>query len=87
MYIFSILEFVLPKLKQFRELTTTYPATFEYMSMEIWLETLDNMIEQIETRMVKVNRRLKKQFGDQAEFSKKVKDVIKTDANGNVSVD
>jgi hypothetical protein len=46
-----------------------------------------NMIEQIETRMVKVNRRLKKQFGDQAEFSKKVKDVIKTDANGNVSVD
>lgn len=46
---FTILEFVLPKLKRFRELTTTYPATFEYMSMETWLETLDNMIEQIET--------------------------------------
>jgi len=46
-----------------------------------------NMIEQIETRMVKVNRRLKKQFGDQTEFSKKVKEVIKSDANGNVSVD
>ena len=46
---FTILGFVLPKLKQFRELTTTYPATFEYMSMETWLETLDNMIEQIET--------------------------------------
>lgn len=46
---FTILEFVLPKLKRFRELTTTYPATFEYVSMETWLETLDNMIEQIET--------------------------------------
>ena len=46
---FVILDFVLPKLKRFRELTTTYPATFEYMSMETWLETLDNMIEQIET--------------------------------------
>lgn len=46
-----------------------------------------NMIEQIETRMVKVNRRLKKQFGDKSEFSKKVKEVIKCDANGNVSVD
>lgn len=45
------------------------------------------MIEQIETRMVKVNRRLKKIFSDKSEFSNKVKDVIKTDANGNVSVD
>lgn len=46
-----------------------------------------NMIEQIETRMVKVNRRLKKQFGDKDQFAKKVKEVIKADSNGNVSVD
>jgi hypothetical protein len=46
---FLILEFALPKLKQFRKMTTSYPATFEYMSMETWLETLDNMIEEIET--------------------------------------
>jgi hypothetical protein len=45
------------------------------------------MIEQIESRMIKINRRLKKQFGDQATFSKKVKDVMVADANGNVSVD
>lgn len=46
-----------------------------------------NMIEQIENRMVKVNRRLKKQFGDQAAFEKKVKESVQADANGNVSVD
>lgn len=46
---FLILDFVLPKLKKFRETTTSYPADFPYMSMETWLETLDNMIEQIET--------------------------------------
>ena len=46
---FTILEFVLPKLKKFREMTNSYPVTFEYISMETWLETLDNMIEQIET--------------------------------------
>lgn len=46
---FTILEFVLPKLKLFREMTTSYPVTFEYVSMETWLETLDNMIEEIET--------------------------------------
>ena len=46
---FTILEFVLPKLKKFREMTTSFPTTFEYTSMETWLETLDNMIEEIET--------------------------------------
>ena len=46
---FTILEFVLPKLKKFREITTSYPVTFEYISMETWLEILDNMIEEIET--------------------------------------
>jgi len=45
------------------------------------------MIEQIETRMIKVNRRLKKQFGDQSAFEKKVKEDVESDANGNVSVD
>jgi hypothetical protein len=46
-----------------------------------------NMIEQIENRMIKVNRRLKKQFGDQTTFEKKVKEAVESDANGNVSVD
>jgi hypothetical protein len=46
-----------------------------------------NMIEQIENRMIKVNRRLKMQFGDQATFEKKVKEVVESDTNGNVSVD
>lgn len=45
---FVILDFVLPKLKRFREMTTSYPATFEW-SMETWLKTLDNMIEEIES--------------------------------------
>jgi hypothetical protein len=45
------------------------------------------MIEQIENRMIKVNRRLKKQFGDQGAFEKKVKEAVESDANGNVSVD
>lgn len=46
---FTILEFVLPRLKQFRELTTSYPSDFPYNSMETWLETLDYMIQEIET--------------------------------------
>lgn len=46
---FTILEFVLPRLKQFRKMTVSYPATFESISMETWLEILDNMIEEIET--------------------------------------
>ena len=37
--------------------------------------------------MIKVNRRLKKQYGDQTTFQNKVKDAIQADANGNVSVD
>ena len=48
---FTILEFVLPKLKKFREMTNSYPVTFEYISMETWLEILDNMIKEIESSL------------------------------------
>jgi len=45
------------------------------------------MIEHIEARTIKVNRRLKKQFTSQAQFSEKAKKDLSHDANGNVSVD
>ena len=46
-----------------------------------------NMIEHIEKRTIKVNRRLKKQFPTHALFSEQAKKELVHDANGNVSVD
>jgi len=45
------------------------------------------MIENIEKRMIKINRRIKKNFKDQAEVENKIKETLKADQNGNVSVD
>lgn len=46
-----------------------------------------NMIESIEKKMIKINRKLVKQFGSKAELEKKINAEIQTDKNGNVSVD
>ena len=46
-----------------------------------------NMIESIEQKMIKINRKLVKKFGTQAELEKKINSEIETDKNGNVSVD
>jgi hypothetical protein len=45
-----------------------------------------NTIEQIEKKMIKINRKLRKQFSE-AELDKKIKEDLKTDVNKNVSVD
>ena len=42
----TILKFVLPRLKRFKECTIGYPSEFE--SHEAWLECIDEMIENIE---------------------------------------
>ena len=42
---FQILEFTLPRLKQFRETCTNYPAD---LSMDLWKEELAEMIKEIE---------------------------------------
>lgn len=44
-------------------------------------------IEQIEKKMIKVNRRLKKQFPDFNTFDQKLRQEVTSDVNGNVSVD
>lgn len=46
-----------------------------------------NTIEQIEQKMIKINRRLKKTFTSEQEFEKKLKDNLPADVNGNVTVD
>jgi hypothetical protein len=45
------------------------------------------MIENTEKRMIKINRRIKKNFKDKAEVDKKIQESLNPDANGNVSVD
>ena len=45
------------------------------------------MIESIERKMIKINRKLVKQFGTKADLEKKIASEIKSDENGNVSVD
>jgi CRISPR/Cas system CSM-associated protein Csm2 small subunit len=42
----TILQFVLPRLKRFRECTIGYPSEFE--SLENWTECLDKMIDNID---------------------------------------
>ena len=37
--------------------------------------------------MIKINRRLKKEFKNQAELETKIKTDLNADANGNISVD
>ena len=46
-----------------------------------------NMIESIERKMIKINRKLVKQFATKADLEKKISSEIKSDQNGNVSVD
>ena len=46
-----------------------------------------NMIEHIETRTVKINRRLKKLYPNQKDLKEKIDNEIKSDANGNITVD
>ena len=46
-----------------------------------------NTIEQIEKKMIRINRRLKKMFSSENELQNKIKDEMKADGNGNVSVD
>ena len=46
-----------------------------------------NMIEKIEKRTIRVNRRLKREFGDRDKLDKIIKEEITPDDNGNVSVD
>jgi len=46
-----------------------------------------NQIEMIETKMIKINRRLKQQFKGLDSFDKKLKADVKADKNGNVTVD
>jgi NADPH-dependent 7-cyano-7-deazaguanine reductase QueF-like protein len=46
-----------------------------------------NTIEQIEKKMIKINRRLKKEFKSKEELENKIKQDLSADANGNVSVD
>ena len=45
------------------------------------------MIESIEKKMIRINRKLVKQFGTKEELEKKILGDIKADDNGNVSVD
>ena len=42
----TILQFVLPRLKRFRECTIGYPSEFE--SLEAWTDCLDKMIDNID---------------------------------------
>lgn len=44
-------------------------------------------IEQIEAKMIKINRKLKKKFKNESEFASKLKENITADKNGNVTVD
>lgn len=47
-----------------------------------------NVIENIEKRLIKMNRKLKIKFGQNQEaFEKQLAEEVKPDANGNISVD
>jgi len=46
-----------------------------------------NVIESIENKMIKVNRKIKRVFKDENELDSKIKECVTADANGNVSVD
>ena len=46
-----------------------------------------NMIEQIEAKTIKINRKLVKKFGTTDNLKKQINEQITSDANGNVSVD
>ena len=46
-----------------------------------------NVIESIESRLIKMNRKLKRQFANQATFDDVLKKEIPPDKNGNITVD
>ena len=46
-----------------------------------------NVIESIESRLIKMNRKLKRQFASQAAFDDMLKKEIPPDKNGNITVD
>ena len=46
-----------------------------------------NIIESIESKTIKINRKLKREFKDEKELDEKLKSALKPDKNGNVSVD
>ena len=47
----------------------------------------NNIMELIEKRLVVMNRTLKRKFGDEAKFTKKLREEVEPDENGNVSCD
>ena len=58
----------------------------EYVVLDL-KKVPQNTIEQIERKIIKVNRKIKNQFPNKGEFEKKVKESIEADGNKNVSVD
>lgn len=46
-----------------------------------------NVIENIESKMIRMNRRIKKKYGTQEKFEEAFKKEVEADKNGNVSVD
>lgn len=46
-----------------------------------------NIIENIESKLIKMNRKLKRQFANQAAFDEELKQEVPPDKNGNVTVD
>jgi hypothetical protein len=58
----------------------------EYVVLDL-KKVPQNTIEQIEKKMIKVNRMLKKQFPEKALLEKKVLEQMSADGNQNISVD
>lgn len=46
-----------------------------------------NIIENIESKMIRMNRRLKTKFGSKEKFEEAFKQDVHADKNGNISVD
>ena len=46
-----------------------------------------NVIEGIENKMIRMNRRIKKKFGTKEKFDEAFKRDVETDKHGNISVD
>jgi hypothetical protein len=46
-----------------------------------------NTIEQIEKKIIKINRKIKNKYPNRDDLEKKVKESIEADGNKNVSVD
>ena len=68
----------------FKAPTTIWEADYIVLDQK---KVPQNTIESIESKMIKINRRLKKEFKTQSKFDKKIKEEITSDKNGNVSVD